>query len=163
VSRGIPCSTALLDSAAPGTAVVCCGPELLLETVETLGAARQLSVHVERFAPRPHRRAEADQLLRAAHDARATVTDVAFEVVMADSGRTVTVAADESLLDAVNRAGANVPSTCREGTCGTCEVGVLAGTPDHRDSVLSAEDRVANAYLMTCVSRSLTPSLTLDL
>ncbi len=91
------------------------------------------------------------------------MTDVAFDVVMADFGRTVTVAADESVLDAVNRAGANVPSTCREGTCGTCEVGVLAGTPDHRDSVLPPDDRAANAFLMTCVSRYLTLSLTLDL
>jgi hypothetical protein len=39
----------------------------------------------------------------------------------------------------------------------------LDGTPDHRDSVLSPEDRAADAYLMTCVSRSRTPSLTLDL
>ena len=47
-----------------------------------------------------------------------------------------------------------VPSTCREGTCGTCEVRVLAGTPEHRDSVLSAEERAAGEYMMTCVSRS---------
>jgi len=95
-------------------------------------------VHVERFAPRPHRRPDADQLLRAAHDAPTTLTDVAIEVVLADSGRSVTVAPDESILDAVNRVVADVPSTCREGACGTCEVVILAGTPDHRDSVLSA-------------------------
>jgi ferredoxin-NADP reductase len=154
---------ALLDSTPPGTAVYCCGPELLIAAVETLGAARGHSVHVERFAPRPHRRPEPDEVLRAAHDAPSTLDSSTFEVVMADSGRTLTVAPDESVLDAVNRAGANVPSTCREGTCGTCEVRVLAGTPDHRDSVLSPEDRAANEYMMTCVSRSLMPSLTLDL
>ena len=73
------------------------------------------------------------------------------------------MAADETVLDAVNRAGTNVLSTCREGTCGTCEVRVLAGVPEHRDSVLSPEERATNQYVMTCVSRSLTPSLTLDL
>jgi ferredoxin len=102
---------------------------------------------VERFAPRP----------------RGDLTDAEFGVVLADSGRTITVAADESVLDAVNRAGANVLSTFREGTCGTCEVRVLAGIPEHRDSVLSPEDRAGNAYMLTCVSRSVTPSLTLDL
>ena len=86
--------------------------------MEELGLARGLSVHVERFAPRPQ-----------VHGA-----DVEFEVVLADSRRTVTVAADETVLDAVNRAGTNVLSTCREGTCGTCEVRVLAGVPEHRDS-----------------------------
>ena len=77
--------------------------------------------------------------------------------MLAETGRTVTVAAGESVLDAVNRAGASVPSTCREGTCGTCEVRVLAGTPEHRDSVLSPEERASNQYVMTCVSRSLEP------
>ena len=115
--------------------------------MEELGAARALSVHVERFAPRPR-----------ALDA----IDVDFEVVLADTGRTITVAADESLLDAVNRAGASVPSTCREGTCGTCEVRVLAGVPEHRDSVLTPAERAANTYVMTCVSRARTPALTLD-
>ena len=105
--------------------------------------------HVERFrrdrGPQPH------------------AADLQFEVVLADTGRTITVQADESVLDAVNRAGASVPSTCREGTCGTCEVRVLAGSPDHRDSVLSSEERAADQYMMTCVSRATSPSLTLDL
>jgi ferredoxin-NADP reductase len=137
----------LLDGAAPGTAVYCCGSERLVAAVEELGPLRGLGVHVERFAPRPQ-----------AHGA-----DAGFQVVLAETGRTVTVAAGESVLDAVNRAGASVPSTCREGTCGTCEVLVLAGTPEHRDSVLSPEERASNRYVMTCVSRSLSPSLTLDL
>lgn len=135
-----------LDAVSAGTAVYVCGPEPLLAAVEELGAERRLSVHVERFAPRP-----------AEHGA-----DVEFEVVLAETGRTVTVAAGESVIDAVNRAGASVPSTCREGTCGTCEIRVLAGIPDHRDSVLSADERRENRYMMSCVSRSVTPSLTLD-
>jgi ferredoxin len=138
---------ALFGTVAAGTAVYACGPELLLAAVEELGCAHGVAVHVERFAPRPQE-----------HGA-----DGDFQVVLAESGRTVTVAAGESVLDAVNRAGATVLSTCREGTCGTCEVRVLAGTPDHRDSVLSAAERRANRSMMTCVSRSATPSLTLDL
>ena len=55
----------------------------------------------------------------------------------------MTVAEDDTVLDAVNRAGAAVLSTCREGTCGTCEVRVLDGVPEHRDSVLGLEERLA--------------------
>ena len=75
----------------------------------------------------------------------------------------MTVSEDESVLDAVNRAGANVLSTCREGTCGTCEVRVLAGIPEHRDSVLSLEERLENASMLTCVSRCRGQHLVLDL
>jgi ferredoxin len=137
----------LVASAPSGTAVYCCGPERLLDAVETLGVQHGLAVHAERFAPRPLPAGE----------------DTAFQVVLAATGQTVTVASHESVLDAVNRAGASVPSTCREGTCGTCEVRVLSGRPDHRDSVLTAQERAANDYMMTCVSRSLGPSLVVEL
>lgn len=70
---------------------------------------------------------------------------------------------NESLLDAVNQAGAGVLSTCREGTCGTCEVTVLDGVPEHRDSALSLEERLANETMMTCVSRCRGHRLVLDL
>lgn len=86
-----------------------------------------------------------------------------FDVVMAQSQRTVTVGAAESVLDAVNRVGANVLSTCREGTCGSCEVRVIAGGVDHRDSVLRPQERAAGEFMMTCVSRASAESLTLDL
>lgn len=86
-----------------------------------------------------------------------------IEVELARSGRTIAVGEQESVLDAVNAAGANILSTCREGTCGTCEVRVLAGIPEHRDSVLSLEERLANETMMTCVSRCRGSRLVLDL
>ncbi|GAA0247291.1 cytochrome P450/oxidoreductase [Cryptosporangium japonicum] len=133
---------ALLAGTDPDTAVYCCGPERLVAAVEALAPG----VRTERFAPRP----------------LPPTTHGEFDVTLAASNRTVTVAAGESVLDAINRAGANVPSTCREGTCGTCEVRVLAGEPEHRDSVLTAAERAAGTYLLPCVSRSRTPSITLD-
>jgi ferredoxin-NADP reductase len=59
--------------------------------------------------------------------------------------------------------GRGVLSSCAEGTCGTCETGVLGGLPDHRDSVLTAEERAANACMLICVSRSCGDRLILDL
>ncbi len=67
-----------------------------------------------------------------------------------------------SALDVINRAGGNVLSSCREGTCGTCEVRVLDGIPEHRDSVLSLEERLANETMMACVSRCRGHRLVLD-
>jgi ferredoxin len=54
-------------------------------------------------------------------------------------------------------------SSCRQGTCGTCETGVLAGEPDHRDSILDDAERAAGDCMFVCVSRARTDRLVLDL
>jgi ferredoxin len=56
-----------------------------------------------------------------------------------------------------------VLSSCAEGTCGTCETGVINGLPDHRDSVLTPDERDANDCMLICVSRSCSERLVLDL
>ncbi|MDQ0380715.1 PDR/VanB family oxidoreductase [Amycolatopsis thermophila] len=138
---------ALLGKPREGVAVYCCGPEPLLAAVEQRCAAWPPgSLHVERFSPR-------------ADEGEWT----SFEVELAASGRTVTVPADKSILEAVEDAGVPVLFSCQEGTCGTCETPVLDGVPDHRDSLLTDEERAANDTMMICVSRSCGPRLVLDL
>ncbi|WP_232330579.1 PDR/VanB family oxidoreductase [Nocardia fusca] len=137
-----------LDDAASGTAVYCCGPEPLLRAIENACRERdRFALHVERFAPKEV----------------APASTGAFEVELARSGVVVTVGESESVLDALQRSGADVDFSCREGTCGTCEVAVLAGRPEHRDSVLTEDEQAANDAMMICVSRSCTPRLVLDL
>ncbi|MGW1603073.1 PDR/VanB family oxidoreductase [Streptomyces eurythermus] len=139
----------LLGTPRPGTLVYCCGPEPLLEAVEQRCADWPAgTLHVERFTPR---------------DPQAPVRDGAFEVELARSGITVTVPPDESVLRAVEEAGVQVLSSCREGTCGTCETTVLEGTVDHRDSLLTPAEREAHDTMMICVSRAACPRLVLDL
>jgi ferredoxin len=79
------------------------------------------------------------------------------------SGTRVRVAKHESILEALARAGFQVPSSCREGICGTCETAVVSGVPDHRDSVLTDDERAAGTLIMPCVSRSRIPEIELDL
>jgi ferredoxin-NADP reductase len=133
----------------PGTAVYSCGPEALLQAVEQQCAAWPPgSLHVERFAAKP-----VDE------GAEATT----FEVVCQRSGITVTVPADRSILEVVQDAGVNALSSCLEGVCGTCETPVVEGIPDHRDSLLSDEEKEAGDYMMICVSRAKSSRLVLDL
>jgi ferredoxin-NADP reductase len=140
---------ALLGTPQEGTRVYCCGPEPLLAAVEQRCASWPAgSLHVERFSARP---------------LTEPVRSEAFEVVLERSELTLTVPPDRSILSVVEEAGAGVLSSCAEGTCGTCETAVLEGVPDHRDSVLSAEERAANRCMMICVSRSSGPRLVLDL
>jgi len=56
-----------------------------------------------------------------------------------------------------------IPYSCRGGSCGACEVGVLRGTPDHRDCVLSDEEKASNQSMMVCCSGSISSVLELDL
>jgi ferredoxin len=93
----------------------------------------------------------------------APVRTTAFDVELHRSGRTVTVTPDVSVLEALGAAGVEVLSSCRQGTCGTCETTVLAGVPDHRDSLLDDAERAAGDCMYPCVSRSCSDRLVLDL
>lgn len=135
----------VLDDVPEGTLVYCCGPGPLLDAVEARCPSGVL--RVERFRPKEQE----------------TGGTTAFEVELARSGRTLTVAPDVSVLDAVREAGVEVLYSCTEGTCGTCETDVLDGEPDHRDSVLTEDERAAGETMLICVSRCRGKRLVLDL
>ncbi|MGW0585734.1 PDR/VanB family oxidoreductase [Streptomyces sp. NPDC002920] len=145
----------LLDLAAhlgvpeEGTLVHACGPEPLLRAVQEQCAGWPPgTLGVERFAP---------------VGTAGTGPAEAFELELARSGLTLTVPPGRSVLETVEAAGVAVDFSCREGTCGTCETDVLDGTPDHRDSLLTEDERAAGDTMLVCVSRSRGPRLVLDL
>ncbi|MNP70898.1 Phenoxybenzoate dioxygenase subunit beta [compost metagenome] len=86
-----------------------------------------------------------------------------FEVHLARSGKTISVVEGQTVLDALDQAGVEVMNSCREGICGACEVQVLEGRPDHRDSILSESERSSNKTMFVCCSGSKSPRLVLDL
>jgi ferredoxin-NADP reductase len=137
--------------AAPRDAVVyCCGPRGLMDAVEAAAAHWPAgSVRVERFEPA----ADVD------------APGESFEVELTLTGTTITVPADRTLLEVAEDAGAFVLSSCREGTCGTCETPVLEGSVDHRDTVLSPAEQADDRTMMVCVSRAAVgcPRLVLEL
>ncbi|MFF5985431.1 PDR/VanB family oxidoreductase [Streptomyces olindensis] len=135
----------VLDDVPEDTLVYCCGPGPLLDAVEARCPSGVL--RVERFRPKEQE----------------TGGDTEFEVELARSGRTLTVTPDVSVLDAVRAAGVEVLYSCTEGTCGTCETDVLDGEPDHRDSVLTDDERAAGETMLICVSRCRGKRLVLDL
>lgn len=129
-----------LDTPASETLIYCCGPEGLLQAVEKHSAHwPKGSLRLERFAPKVIEHATEDR---------------EFSVEFASSGKTVTVQATESILDAAKREGLNVISSCENGTCGTCETAVISGEVEHRDSILTTEEQEACETMMICVSRA---------
>jgi ferredoxin-NADP reductase len=137
---------ALFAALPPFTTTYCCGPARLIEAVEEAARGRQLVV--ERFEPK---------------ELGAPVLSEPFEVELAFSGLALTVPPERSVLDVVEEAGVLVLSSCREGTCGTCETRVMEGEIDHRDSILTPDEQAANDVMYICVSRSAGPKLTLEL
>lgn len=86
-----------------------------------------------------------------------------FEVELALRGETVTVPPERSILDVLDDAGVLIASSCRRGTCGSCETPVLGGEVEHRDSVLTPAEQADSLTMMVCVSRAAGPRLVLDL
>jgi cytochrome P450/ferredoxin-NADP reductase len=147
--RGLIDLEGLLGVPQPDTKIYCCGPEPLLAAVEQKCSTwSRGALHAERFVAKP---------------LSEPVLHEAFDVHLAQSGLTLSVPPEKSILTVIEEAGIGVLSSCLEGTCGTCETPVLDGVPDHRDSVLDQDAREANDCMMICVSRASTPRLVLDL
>ena len=141
----------LLGTPREDTLVYCCGPEPLLRAVEErMSAWPADSLHVERFAA-------------PAQPARDVAGEHAVEVVLAESGITVTVGPGTSILQAVLDAGVDVLHDCQEGICGSCETKVIEGEVDHRDYFLSDAEKKSGKVMQICISRARGAKLVLDL
>jgi tetrachlorobenzoquinone reductase len=138
----------IIASAPAEAELYCCGPAPMLAAFEAACVRRDPQrVHLERFS---------------APDSVAA-TDGAYTVELARSKRAIAVRPGQTLLQALQAAGLKVKVSCEQGICGTCETRVLAGIPDHRDMILSNEERAANETMMVCCGGSLAPTLVLDL
>ncbi|GCB43717.1 PDR/VanB family oxidoreductase [Streptomyces sp. NL15-2K] len=139
-----------LGEPAPDTAVYVCGPGGFMDYV--LGRAAELgwpasALHKERFSASPSA-AEPD--------------GGGFTVRLSSTGAEYLVSEDQSVLDVLLANGVEAPYSCGQGICGECIVRVRAGEPDHRDDVLTDEER-AEGLFTPCSSRSRTPILELEL
>jgi phthalate 4,5-dioxygenase reductase subunit len=125
------------DTPGADRRIFCCGPESLQDEIRALTMHwRPSTVHFEDFNG-----------VSAFGEMSAP-----FRAVWQPTGAAVEVSAQETLLDALRREGATIPSSCESGTCGTCRIRLLDGSPLHRDVVLTPEEQTS--YVMPCVSRA---------
>ncbi|MBU8865833.1 PDR/VanB family oxidoreductase [Paenarthrobacter aromaticivorans] len=144
-----PDLAAAVGELSPDVLVYACGPEPLLKAVA--GAMKdETQLRIERFKA-PEKVAVPAQ------------SESAFDVVCHSTGQRIPVAPDVSVLAALNNAGIDVPSSCAEGICGTCETRVISGDVEHRDFLLSKAEQAANKSMFVCVSRCRSAELILDL
>ena len=145
-TEGMPNYDEMVRGKCPDTHFYCCGPAGMLDAFlrATTNHARRF-VHIERFT------------------GSAGTLDNEFDLILAESHRTVRVRKGETILDRLLEEGIHVPNSCRQGVCGTCEVRLLAGRADHRDMILTEAEKAANETIFVCCSGSIDPSLTLKL
>jgi len=153
-SAGVPERRANLDDvlAQPDaeTHLYVCGPTRFMDAA--LLAAKRAGWNEENL----HREYFSADLLRSANDTE-------FVVKLASSGKSYTIGKNASVLEVLTANGIVLPRSCEQGVCGTCLTGVLAGEPDHRDRILTAEERARNDRFTPCCSRARSATLVLDL
>ncbi len=146
--RGAPLALAQIVAAAPPQAhLYCCGPGPMLDAFEAATGGRPAGqVHLERFSA-----------------ATPAAAEGGFTVQLARSGRSIRVPPGCTILDTLRQEGVEVQASCEQGICGSCETRVLSGRPDHRDSLLSDQEKRSNQVMMVCCSGSRDELLVLDL
>lgn len=138
-----------ISLAAADAVFYVCGPQRLVDAVRAASGAAGVAddrIRFERFS-----------------SAAVSTADRPLTVTLHRSGRRVLVAPAQTILEAVEAAGVPVAFGCRSGTCGACQVKVLGGLPEHRDTVLTHEQRNRGGFMCLCVSRAAGAELTLDL
>lgn len=130
----------LLAGAGARTAVYVCGPTPMLEAVRIARDAHaDAPLHYERFSAAP------------------IIDGAPFELELARSGKVLSVPADRSALAVMLDEDPTTPYSCQQGFCGTCKVGVLAGTVQRHGRTAEADDE-----MLVCVSRSRGERIVLD-
>jgi vanillate monooxygenase ferredoxin subunit len=133
-----------------GTHIYVCGPTGYINHVVQVAQGMgwpSSRIHLEYFAAAP----------------QDTAADQAFDVKLASTGKTYRIAADQTVVHALQEQGIDILTSCEQGVCGTCITRVLEGEPDHRDLYFTDEEKSKNDQFTPCCSRARTPLLVLDI
>ena len=135
----------------------------------TLADVESIVAKMARIPEKSVSGSEKDRLRSLESDLRAVIfgqddaiAAIASAIKLARSGLRLSVPPGKSILDVMLEAGVDVPYSCCDGICASCETRVLSGIPDHRDQILSAQEQAANKVMMVCCSGSKSEVLVLD-
>ena len=163
VSEGIPgpghfpghISESLVTTMVPdllhGVCMIC-GPQPMMDAMTAMLAGAGV--------PKPQIRFEAFQAAVAASTragasvpvtAGTAVEDEVHYLTFERSGQRTPVDGSRSLLEAAEGCGADIPSLCRAGVCGTCRTRVISGQTECTSSMLDERDKAAG-YVLACVT-----------
>lgn len=125
----------------------CCGPKAMLDDfIEITKDFNPELVHFERFSA-----------------ANEVCNENEYNVILEKSNMSLRVSEGETILDVLLKNKLDIMHSCCEGICGACEVPVLKGDIDHRDSILSDDEKEENLTMFVCCSGSKGGDISLDL
>ena len=128
-----------------------CGPSGYIDAVHGLLADPRyagVALYEERFsaaAPTPNAAATAPNAEQAGAN---------FALSIPAFGTDSTIAADETLLDALEREGLPIIGACRAGVCGSCKCKVEAGSVASSSTLALTAEQVAEGYVLACSSKA---------
>ncbi|MFK7853394.1 MAG: 2Fe-2S iron-sulfur cluster-binding protein [Granulosicoccus sp.] len=139
----------LIDNCDASSHLFICGPKGMIDAVRSKAVAANFmpeQIHIELF-----------------NSPEAENSDRNFEVEVSSTGQVYVIPVGQSIIDVLNAEGIDLVFDCQRGDCGICQVDVLSGIPDHRDVVLSDEERSSGNVMQICVSRAKSDRLVLDI
>ncbi|MFM6189906.1 MAG: 2Fe-2S iron-sulfur cluster-binding protein [Planktothrix sp.] len=74
-------------------------------------------------------------------------------IVFAKSGKTITCAENELILDVAEREGILIPSSCRSGNCGTCQQKLIEGQIQYNNP--DAAKDLEPGMILTCNAQAI--------
>ena len=140
--------TTILINAPDDAHVYCCGPKGMIDAVRSAAEAAGYPANRIRF--------ELFETPQTQDD------DQPFEVEIND-GRVFVIPPGKTIIEVLEDADVDVMYDCQRGDCGICQTDVVSGDPDHRDVVLSDDERSGGKVMQICVSRAKTARLVLDI
>lgn len=127
------------------TEFYCCGPSNMIEEFKKFQADFPYAYY-ESFVPEYE-----------------VSTENSYTVELRKSHKFIEVVQGETLLDTLLKNGCEVMNSCKEGICGACETPVLEGEVDHRDSILTDDEKAENKTMFPCCSSAKGKFLVLDI
>ena len=140
--------SSILKNASKTSTIYVCGPNRLINAVINAAQNQNIDekqIRFERFTAKIEKESKP------------------FTVKLQHSNTEISVNGDETIIEAINKAGLFAAYSCQTGVCKTCVVKVIDGEPEHNDSVLSEVEKHEQDLFCPCVSRAKSDSITLDL